>query len=200
MDSLKELFNEAQNVFVELIDNEEDKQESYHWFDIRDMECIEAKTRLVEKKIHALERMRSKPTRTSSIKSGYSRRSETSIASGKTSSSRSIKLQAAARTARLKTEVEFFERDNEMRRNQLLKDIAIAEGEERAIIETLENDRQEEIKQDPSIKLDPSVPSFVPKLPPLQPQDTREEGENLDIKETSGANARKIRRSHQRGK
>ena len=126
--------------------------------------------------------MRSKPTRTSSIKSSYSRRSETSIASGKTSSSRSIKLQAAARTARLKTEVEFFERDNEMRRNQLLKDTAIAEAEERAIKETLENERQEEIKQDASIKLDPSVPSFVPKLPPLQPQDTREEGENLDKK------------------
>ena len=54
LDSLKDLFNEAQNAFVELIDNEEDKQESYHWFDIRDRECIEAKTRLVEK-IHALE-------------------------------------------------------------------------------------------------------------------------------------------------
>ena len=54
LDSLKDLFNEAQNAFVELIDNEEDKQESYHWFDIRDRECIEARTRLVEK-IHALE-------------------------------------------------------------------------------------------------------------------------------------------------
>ena len=49
-DSLKDLFNEAQNAFVELIDNEEDKQESYHWFDIRDRECVEAKTRLAEKK------------------------------------------------------------------------------------------------------------------------------------------------------
>ena len=49
LDSLKDLFNEAQNAFVELIDNEEDKQESYHWFHIRDRECIEAKTRLVEK-------------------------------------------------------------------------------------------------------------------------------------------------------
>ena len=150
MDSLKDLFNGAQNAFVELIDIEEDKQESYHWFDIRDRECIEARTRLVEK-IHALERMRSKPARTSSMKSGYSRRSEKSIASGKTSSSRSIKLQAAARTARLRTEMEFFERDNEMRRNQLLKDIAIAEAEERAIKEALENERQEEIKQNTSI-------------------------------------------------
>ena len=54
LDSLKDLFNEAQNAFVALIDNEEDKQESYHWFDIRDRECMEARTRLVEK-IHALE-------------------------------------------------------------------------------------------------------------------------------------------------
>ena len=78
--------------------------------------------------------------------------------------------------------MEFFERDNEMRRNQLLKDIAIAEAEDRAIKETLENERQEEIKQNTSIKLDPSVPSFVPKLPPFQPQDTREKGDNLDKK------------------
>ena len=78
--------------------------------------------------------------------------------------------------------MEFCERDNEMRRNQLLKDIPIAEAEERAIKEALENERQEEIKQNTSIKLDPSVPSFVPKLPPLQQQDTREKGENLDKK------------------
>ena len=126
--------------------------------------------------------MRSKPARTSSIKSGYSRRSEKSIASGKTSSSWSIKLEAAARTARLRTEMEFFERDNKMRRNQLLKDNAIAEAEERAIKETLDNERQEEIKQNTSIKLDPSVPSFVPKLPPLQQQATRQKGEDLDTK------------------
>ena len=181
LDCLKDRFNEAHNAFSELIDNDRDKQESYHWFDIRDRECIEARTRLVEK-IHTLEQIRSKPARTCSIKSGYSRRSKTSIASCKTSSSRSIKLQAATRTARLKAEMEFFERDNEMRRNQLLKDIAIAEAEERAIKETLENERQEEIKQNTSIKLDPSVPSFVPKLPPLQPEDAREKGENLDKK------------------
>ena len=93
MDSLKDLFNGAQKSFVELIDNEEDKQESYHWIDIRDRECIEARTRVVEK-IHALERMRSKPARTSSIKSGYSRRSEKSIASGKT-----IKFQSLNKIA-----------------------------------------------------------------------------------------------------
>ena len=63
-----------------------------------------------------------------------------------------------------------------------MKDIAIAEGEEQAIKETLENERQEEIRQNTSIKLDPSVPSFVPKLPPLQQKDTRERGENLDKK------------------
>ena len=48
-DKLMDLFNEAQNVFVELIDNERDKQESYHWFDVNNRECIEARTSLVEK-------------------------------------------------------------------------------------------------------------------------------------------------------
>ena len=80
----------------------------------------------------------------------------------------------------------------------MLKDIAIAEAEEGAIKETLENERKAEIKQDATIKLDPSVPSFVPKLPPLQPQDTREEGENLDKKPP--APTREKSDSHQRGK
>ena len=123
--------------------------------------------------------MTSKPVRTSSIKLGYSRRSETSIASGKTRSSRSIKLQTVARTARLKTEIKFFERDREMRCNQLLKDIAIAEAEEQVIKETLESERQEEIKQNTSSTLDPSMPFFVPKLPPLQPQENPKKREKI---------------------
>ena len=123
--------------------------------------------------------MTSKPVRTSSIKSGYSRRSETSIASGKTSSSRSIKLQTVARTARLKTEIKLFERDREIRCNQLLKDIAIAEAEEQVIKETLESERQEEIKQNTSSTLDPSMPFLVPKLPPLQPQENPKKREKI---------------------
>ena len=60
-------------------------------------------------------------------------------------SSRSIKLQAAAKTARLKAEMNFFERGNELRRNQLIKDIAIAKAEEQAIKEALKEERQNEI-------------------------------------------------------
>jgi len=49
----------------------------------------------------------------------------------------------------------FFERDSEMRRVQLMKDIAIAEAEEQAIREVLKEERQDEIKQETTIKLEP---------------------------------------------
>ena len=55
---------------------------------------------------------------------------------------------------------------------QLKKDIAIVEADEPAIREVLKEERQDEIKQDTTIKLEPNVPSFVPKLPLYEPQDT----------------------------
>ena len=62
----------------------------------------------------------------------------------------------------------FFERDSEMRRLQLMKDIAIADAEEQAIREVLKEEQQDEVKQETTIKLEPNVPSFVPKLPQNQ--------------------------------
>ena len=66
-----------------------------------------------------------------------------------------------------------------MRCNQLLKDIAIPEAEEQAIKERLESEWQEEIKQNTSSKLDTSMPFFVPKVPPLQPQENPEKREKI---------------------
>ena len=66
----------------------------------------------------------------------------------------------------------FLERNSEMRRLQLMKDIA-TEAEEQAIREVLKEERQDEIKQETTIKLEPSVPSLVPKLRLYEPQDTR---------------------------
>ena len=69
----------------------------------------------------------------------------------------------------------FFERDSEIRRVQLMKDIAIAEAEEKAIREILEQERQDEKEQKTSIKLDPGASPFVPKLPLDKLQETRAE-------------------------
>ena len=67
--------------------------------------------------------LKSNKSRTSSIKSQNSIRTKASSISGKSraSSKRSLKLEAAVKTARLKTETTFLERDNEIRRMQKQK-------------------------------------------------------------------------------
>jgi len=72
LDKLKDTFNEAQKAFDEMIDNEKDKQDSYHWFDIRYSECFEIRTKLVER-INSLEQTKFRSS-SGSVKSGSSRR------------------------------------------------------------------------------------------------------------------------------
>ena len=91
----------------------------------------------------------------------------------------------------------FFERDNELRRMHLLRDIAIAEAEEQAIKETLKDKQNEETKEqikivdrnamplvpeDKPVKpqetkqdRDPNAKPWVPKDPPIEPQETKQE-------------------------
>ena len=68
---------------------------------------------LIER-IHAVEQMKSE-SRSGSVKSSHIEKLKSSIISVKTnaSSSRSIRLEAAARTARLKTEMAFLKRNSE---------------------------------------------------------------------------------------
>ena len=95
LDKLKDALNEAQKAFDEMIDNDKDKQVSYHWFDIRDRECFEIRAKLVEI-INTLEQTKFRSP-SGSVKSSHSRRTKSSLSS---SSSRSIRLGAAAKTAR----------------------------------------------------------------------------------------------------
>ena len=72
------------------------------------------------------------------------------------------------------SEMTFVERDSEMRRMKLMKEIAIFEAEEKAINDALIDERQEiEVKPE-LVKLDPLVPPFIPNLPPYQTQETTE--------------------------
>jgi len=89
------------------------------------------------------------PPREDSLKSGHSGRSKRSSISqkSKASSARSLRLEAAIKTTRLKAEISFSERDNEVRRRHLLRDIAIAEAEEQAIKEALKDKQNEETKE-----------------------------------------------------
>ena len=138
-DKLKDAFNEAHGAYDEVIDNEGNRRASY----------------LIPK---------SSQSQAGSIKSGSSRRMKTSISktsvNSRASSGRSLKLEAVAKTARLKMEMMFLERDSEMRRIQSTTEIAIAEAKERAINEALIDERKEiAINQEP---LNPSVSSFIP--------------------------------------
>ena len=77
----------------------------------------------------------------------------------------------------------FLECDNKIRRIQMMKDLAIAEAEEKAIKVTIEQKKPAEMKQNPSIKLDPTASPFIPQLPQDSPQESRDE--NPAIKKES---------------
>ena len=113
--------------------------------------------------------LKSNKSRTGSLKSQNSMRTKASSVSrkSKASSSRSLKLEAAVKTARLKTEMTFLERDNEIRRMQL--------AEERAINNALVDECKEiEVKQEPTKTLDPFAPPQIPYSPPCQSRDITE--------------------------
>lgn len=194
LDQLKEELNLAQMAVDEILDTEEEKQASYHWFDVRDREYTECRMRISER-IQMLER---KSHRSVSVKSGHSGRSKHSTSSCASErskgSARSLRVEAAAKSARLRAEMEFLNEETEVRRLQLMKDIAIANAEERAIKQVLDEEngvdnvdknpgllaavKQEEntanfqlrenvasANQETEFRIDPLAKPFIPKFP-----------------------------------
>ena len=112
LDKLKDTFNEAHGAYDEFIDNEEDRKAPYLWYNIRDRNYFKIRLKLVERilSLQQLGTSKSSQSRAGSIKSGNSRRTKTSISktsvNSRASSGRSLKLEAAAKTTRLKTEME----------------------------------------------------------------------------------------------
>ena len=145
-DKLKEELNEAHNGVYELLDTDEAKQECYQRFDMHDREFTECRMRISEQ-IQSLDNRQTalvKLQQPGSVKCSYSRRSRRSYLSederSRASSARSLRLEAAAKSARLKMEMEFLERKNEARRLKLFKEIAIADTEENAIKRALQEE------------------------------------------------------------
>jgi hypothetical protein len=95
-----------------------------NWFDLRDREFMECRLRLIER-IQSLEKVQSQNSIAKSVRSGKSRRSE-SVASSR--SARPMRLEAAAKSARLRAEIDFLEHEGELRRLQLLKEASIADA------------------------------------------------------------------------
>ena len=105
LDHLKDEFDDAHKDFDDLLELEEERNASYHWFDIRGREFIECRIRVCER-IQALDR---KSSRTPSEKSSFSRKSKSSDKSKLSSSSTKhlslALIDAAAKSAKLHAEI-----------------------------------------------------------------------------------------------
>ena len=202
LDNLKDKFNTAFEEHDDLIQSEKEKEDSYLRFDIRDREFIECRVRLCER-MQSLERYLSRAQSVRSVKSDHSMKSK---ASGKskfsTSSTKHISfalLDAASKAAKLQAEMEFLDKERELRRLHLEKEIAIASAEKVARKRILDEERlagykeessvkdvnpavkqelkpdvsDENIKQERSFKANPYAPLFIPGsylTPPFEPR------------------------------
>ena len=182
LDQIKDEFNVAHHELQYLLESEEEKEASYQYFDLRDRECMECRIKLAER-IYAVEKALSN-SKPKSVVSGFSRTSRNSRKTGSSRSStnsvHSKRIEVVTRKTKLEVEMKFLEQDLEIRRIQLMKDISLATAED-AMKRILEEDNksirdQKSITEDkekenhgddvkPS-KLDPCVPSFIPKGSP----------------------------------
>ena len=113
LDRLKDEFNDAQKAYDDLLESPEEKYASYQWFNICDQEFTECRIRICER-IQALEKISTRPP---SEKSRHSR--NLSVRSSRSSSSHRISLalvDAAAKAAKLRAEMEVFDKEREIRR------------------------------------------------------------------------------------
>ena len=186
LDSLKDVFNQACYAYESLLDSSAEKEESYQWFDVRDREFTEQRMKLCER-IQCLE----KGSLFTKSSASSSHRSKTRSKSSIKSSSRSVsqaRADAAAKAAKAKIEMEFLEKENELRRIQLEKEYALAKAEESAFKEILDEEnklntqKNQEVKpedkeispQQPAAvttriekqEMDPNSPPFVPNTIP----------------------------------
>ena len=186
LDQLKDAFNDAFKEHFDLLLTEKEKEEPHRWFDLSDREFTECRIRLCVR-MQVLERRSSHaPSRAQSVKSGHSMKSRASERSKASSSSTKhlslALLDAAAKAAKLQAEMEFFEKEKELRRLQLEKELAIASAEEKAIKRILQEDRlaadkevsnelkqelkaefcDQNIKRERSFSVNQYAPAFIP--------------------------------------
>ena len=127
LDSLRERLDEAHQIYYSKISPGE-INEAYEWYDIRDREHFQCRRRINEaikaqELVMAPERFSQRSSRTKSSRS-----------SGSSSSSvRSRLAKAAAKAATLEIEMDFIDQEAEHKRQKMLKEIAKAKAEEKAM-------------------------------------------------------------------
>ena len=164
LDSLKDIFNQACYTYESLLDSPTEKEESYKWYDVRDREFTEQRIKLCEQ-IQCLER-ESLFTRSSASSSHRSKVKSKSSRRSTRSSARSVsqaRADAAAKAAKVKIEMEFLERENELKRVQLEKKYALAKAEESAFKEILDEEYELNTRTKQEIK--PEDKEISPRQP-----------------------------------
>ena len=168
LDLLKEDLSEAFNEFHQHVEGEEDRAASYQWFDLRDRDYNECRMK-ISSRIHAIERRSIKASSVKSSSQSSSRSTRLSHLSS--SSARSRKIKAAARAAKLEAQIGFLDKEAELKKVTMMKELAMAKAE-RDAMKALENeDHCETSVEDPN----PSCQvqgSLNQDAPPILPKDT----------------------------
>lgn len=157
--------NQIKEEFTEFLENEEDREASYRWFDVQDRECMECRIKLAAR-IYSVERAQSN-SKPKSVASGLSKTSQNTrktVSLRSSVNSAGLKgIEAATRKAKLEVKMKFLEQELELRRRrlQLMKDISLANAEEDAMKRILEEDNIKPISDRKPISEDERKEDYV---------------------------------------
>ena len=132
LDRQRDQFNEAHQAYHELLELSDDLEESYHWFDIRDHDYQQCRMRICEK-IHGMKRECHKEPSSISSRSKTTSSRSTNSSRLSTSSAHSRKIRAVAKAARLEAQMQFLDKETELKKLKILKELEMAKAERDAM-------------------------------------------------------------------
>ena len=150
LDAEKDDFNQAHKTYQQLLESHEDQEVSYRWFDLCDREYQECRMRICDK-IHALEKEYCKESTVKSVRSGSTKSESTKSSQLSTSSAHSRKIKATAKAAKLEAQLQFLDKEAELKKLKLMKELAMANAE-RAAMKALEDEENANVSRQDSKK------------------------------------------------
>ena len=168
LDRQRDQFNEAHQAYHELLEFSDDLEASYHWFDIRDRDYQQCRMRICEK-IHGMERECQKEPSSISSRSKTTSSRSTNSSRLSTSSAHSRKIRAVAKAARLEAQMQFLDKEAELKKLKILKELEMAKAERDAMkaVEDEENTKVFSARSDVKVL---SKDELYKNIPPSQPE------------------------------
>lgn len=179
LDAQREHFNRAHQSYHELLESFEDTEASYHWFDLRDREYQQCRMKISER-IHAVERESCKQSSIKSFRSKTSKSESTRSSRLSTSSAHSRKIRAVAKAARLEAQLQFLDKEAELKKLKTLKELEMAKAERDAMKAVEDEERAKFENPVASDKDDISKNKLNPKAPVYPRQNLTLTTEPLD--------------------